>query len=149
MMTLMVYQKLFGKYLQNPMLPIKKQDKELTEQQEKFLEALFGEAKGNPKQAGEIAGYSPSSYPKVIKALKDEILERAEYSLAFNSAKAVKGLITALDDDGTTPGANIRMEAAKQILDRVGLVKREKVDVNAKVAHGIFILPPKDELNQA
>lgn len=131
------------------MIPEKKQTKELTEQQEQFLNALFGEANGNPKQAGEIAGYSPSSYPKVIKALKDEILDRAEYSLAFNSAKAVKGLVTALDDDGTTPGANIRMEAAKQILDRVGLVKREKVDINAKVAHGIFILPPKDELNKA
>jgi len=36
------------------------------------------------------------------------------------------------------------MEAAKQILDRVGIVKREKVDINAQVAHGIFILPPKD-----
>ena len=131
------------------MIPEKKQIKELTEQQEQFLEALFGEAKGNPKQAGEIAGYSPSSYPKVIKALKNEILDRAEYSLAFNSAKAVKGLVTALDDDGTTPGANIRMEAAKQILDRVGLVKREKIDVNSKVAHGIFILPPKDGISQA
>jgi hypothetical protein len=131
------------------MIPEKKQIKELTEQQEQFLNALFGEANGNPKQAGEIAGYSPSSYPKVIKALKNEILDRAEYSLAFNSAKAVKGLVTALDDDGTTPGANIRMEAAKQILDRVGLVKREKIDVNSKVAHGIFILPPKDGISQA
>ena len=131
------------------MLPIKRENKELTKQQEQFLEALFGEAKGNPKQAGEIAGYSPSSYTKVVKALKDEILERAEYSLAFNSAKAVKGLINALDDDGTTPGASIRMEASKQILDRVGIVKREKVDINAQVAHGIFILQPKDELNKA
>ena len=131
------------------MLPIKKENKELTKQQEQFLEALFGEAKGNPKQAGEIAGYSASSYTKVVKALKDEILERAEYSLAFNSAKAVKGLVNALDDDGTTPGASIRMEASKQILDRVGIVKREKVDINAQVAHGIFILPPKDELNKA
>ena len=131
------------------MLPTKKETRELTDQPVKFLDSLFGEANGNPKQAGEIAGYSPSSYPKVVKSLKDEILERAEYSLAFNSAKAVKGLVNALDDDGSTPGANIRMEAAKQILDRVGLVKREKVDINAKVAHGIFILPPKDELNQA
>jgi hypothetical protein len=131
------------------MIPEKKQIKELTEQQEQFLNALFGEANGNPKQAGEIAGYSPSSYPKVVKSLKDEILERAEYSLAFNSAKAVKGLVNALDDDGSTPGANIRMEAAKQILDRVGLVKQEKIDINSKVAHGIFILPPKDGINQA
>ena len=131
------------------MLPIKKESKELTEQQQKFIDALFGEANGSPKRAGEIAGYSPSSYSKVVKSLKDEILERAEYSLAFNSAKAVKGLVNALDDDGTTPGANIRMEAAKQILDRTGLVKKEKIDITGKVTHGIFILPPKDGTNQA
>ena len=131
------------------MLPIKKESKELTEQQQKFIDALFGEANGSPKRAGEIAGYSPSSYSKVVKSLKDEILERAEYSLAFNSAKAVKGLVNALDDDGTTPGANIRMEAAKQILDRTGRVTKEKIDITGKVAHGIFILPPKDGTNQA
>ena len=126
------------------MLPVKKQNKELTTQQKTFIDLLFGEANGNPKKAGELAGYSEHSYPKVIKSLKDEIIERAEYSLALHSAKAVKGLVDALDEDGMTPGANIRMEAAKQILDRVGLVKREKVDINAQVAHGIFILPPKD-----
>ena len=129
------------------MLPVKKQNKELTTQQKTFIDLLFGEAKGNPKKAGELAGYSEHSYPKVIKSLKDEIIERAEYSLALHSAKAVKGLVNALDEDGMTPGANIRMEAAKQILDRVGLVKREKVDINAQVAHGIFILPPKDGIN--
>ena len=131
------------------MLPSKKENKELTEQQQKFIDALFGEANGSPKRAGEIAGYSPFSYSKVVKSLKDEILDRAEYSLAFNSAKAVKGLVNALDDDGTTPGANIRMEAAKQILDRTGLVKKEKIDITGKMAHGIFILPPKDGTNQA
>tara|TARA_R100000995_G_C3378871_1_gene75134 strand:+ start:146 stop:541 length:396 start_codon:yes stop_codon:yes gene_type:complete len=131
------------------MLPSKKQNRELNTQQKTFIDFLFGEANGNPKKAGELAGYSEHSYPKVIKSLKDEIIERAEYSLALHSAKAVKGLINALDEDGTAPGANIRMEAAKQILDRVGLVKREKVDINAQVAHGIFILPPKDEINKA
>ena len=130
------------------MLPIKKENKELTKQQESFLEALFGEANGSPKIAGEIAGYAPSSYTKVVKAFKEELLERAEYSLAITSAKSVKGLVTALDDDGTTPGANTRMEAAKQSLDRVGLVKKEKIDITGKGAHGRFILPPKDGINQ-
>jgi hypothetical protein len=126
------------------MLPEKIQNKELTSQQKTFIGFLFGKAQGNPKKAGELAGYAPSSYPKVVKALKDEIVEQAEYSLALHSAKAVKGLVDALDEDGMTPAANIRMEAAKQILDRVGLVKKEKIDINAQVAHGIFILPPKD-----
>ena len=126
------------------MLPEKIQSKELTDQQKTFINVLFGKAEGNPKKAGELAGYAPSSYPKVIKALKDEIIERAEYSLALHSAKAVKGLVDALDEDGKTPGVNIRMEAAKQILDRVGLGKKEKIDINAQVAHGIFILPAKN-----
>ena len=129
------------------MLPEKKQSKELSTQQKTFINFLFGEAEGNPKKAGELAGYAPSSYPKVVKSLKDEILERAEYSLALNSAKAVKGLVDALDEDGKTPGVNIRMEAAKQILDRVGLVKKDKIDITGQVAHGIFILPAKDGIN--
>ena len=48
------------------MLPVKKQNKELTTQQKTFIDLLFGEAKGNPKKAGELAGYSEHSYPKVI-----------------------------------------------------------------------------------
>ena len=118
--------------------------KKLTEQQNTFLNALFGEANGIPKKAGEIAGYSEHSYPKVVKALKNEIIERAEEVMAAYSSKATMGLVRALDEDGSTPGANIRVEAAKQILDRVGLTKKEKVDINVKSVSGIFILPPKD-----
>jgi len=121
--------------------------KQLTEQQEKFLIALFGEAQGSPSKAAELAGYAPTSYANVVRSLKQEIIERAEGVLAMYSPRAAMGLVNALGEDGTTPAANIRMEAAKQILDRVGLVKREQIDVNAKVAHGIFILPPKDGTN--
>ena len=113
------------------MLPIKKENKELTEQQQSFISALFGEAQGNPKKAAELAGYAPTSYPNVVKSLKNNIVEKAEGILAMHSPKAVMGLVNALDEDGLTPAANIRMEAAKQILDRVGIVKREKVDINA------------------
>ena len=123
---------------------IPSQKKSLTESQEKFLDALFGEAQGNPRVAGELAGYSDHSYPKVLRNLKTEIVSRAENYLAVHSAKAATKMVQMLDEDGTTPHASIRMEAAKQILDRVGLVKREKIDINAKIAHGIFILPAKE-----
>ena len=118
--------------------------KELTDQQKSFLTALFGNAKGSPKKAGEIAGYSEHSYPKVIRALKDEIIQQAEEVMASYSPKATMGLVNALDEDGSTPNASIRVEAAKQILDRVGLTKKEKVDINVRSVSGIFILPPKD-----
>ena len=126
------------------MLTPQTQNKELSDKQKQFLKNLFGEAQGDPKTAAELAGYSPTSYPKVVQGLKDEIIERAESVLAAHSPKAAISMANAIDDDGSIPGANIRMEAAKQVLDRVGLVKKEKIDINAKVAHCIFILPPKE-----
>tara|TARA_R110000765_G_scaffold339043_1_gene429215 strand:+ start:69 stop:455 length:387 start_codon:yes stop_codon:yes gene_type:complete len=126
------------------MLLDKKEATELTEKQKIFLSALFGEANGEPRAAAEIAGYAPTSYPKVVQGLKNQIIERAETVLAAHSPKAALSIANAIDDDGSMPGASIRMEAAKQVLDRVGLVKREKLDINAKVAHGIFILPAKE-----
>ena len=123
---------------------LKTQEKSLTDTQEKFLDALFGEAQGNPKKAGELAGYSEHSYPKVLRNLKQEIVSRAENYLAVHSARAATKMVNMLDEDGTTPHANIRLEAAKQILDRIGVVKKDSLDINMKAAHGIFILPAKE-----
>ena len=120
------------------------QKKSLTDSQEKFLDALFGEAQGNPKKAGELAGYSDHSYPKVLRNLKQEIVSRAENYLAVHSARAATKMVNMLDEDGTTPHANIRLEAAKQILDRIGIVKKDQLDINMKAVHGIFILPAKE-----
>ena len=127
---------------------IKTPKKSLTEQQESFLDALFGEAKGDPKKAGELAKYSEHSYPKVLRNLRSEIVLRAENYLATHSAKAATKMVDMLEEDGTTPHASIRMEAAKQILDRIGIAKKEKVDINVKAMHGLFILPSKDAIKK-
>ena len=120
----------------------------MTDSQEKFLDVLFGEAKGNLKKAGELAGYSEHSYPKVVRNLKQDIISRAENYLATHSAKAATKLVGMLYEDGTTPHANIRLEAAKQILDRIGIAKKDQLDINMKALHGIFILPAKDKLDE-
>ena len=125
------------------------QKRSLTDTQEKFLDVLFGEAKGNLKKAGELAGYSEHSYPKVVRNLKQEIISRAENYLATHSAKAATKMVDMLDEDGTTPHANIRLEAAKQILDRIGIAKKDQLDINMKALHGIFILPAKEELKES
>jgi len=125
------------------------QKRSLTNSQEKFLDALFGEARGDPKKSGELAGYSEHSYPKVLRNLKSEIVSRAENYLATHSAKAAAKMVDMLDEDGTTPHANIRMEAAKQILDRIGIAKKEKIDINMQAVHGLFILPAKDKIKRA
>ena len=99
----------------------KTQKRNLTDMQEKFLDVLFTEAQGNPREAARIAGYSEHSYPKVIRNL---------------------------DEDGTTPQASIRLAAANSLLDRVGITKKDQLDINMKSLHGIFILPPKDGTNK-
>ena len=124
---------------------LKTQERNLTNSQEKFLDVLFGEARGDPRKAGELAGYSDHSYPKVLRSLKSEIVTRAENYLATYSARAATKMVDMLDEDGTTPHASIRMEAAKQILDRIGIVKKDQIDINMKAMHGLFILPPKEE----
>ena len=126
----------------------KTQKRNLTEMQEKFLDVLFGEAQGNPREAARIAGYSEHSYPKVIRNLKKEITELAETHLSTHSAKAATRLTNLLDEDGTTPQASIRLAAATSVLDRVGITKKDQLDINMKSLHGIFILPPKNGINK-
>ena len=60
------------------MLLDKKDSKELTDKQKTFLSVLFSDADGDPRKAAELAGYSPTSYPKVVQGLKNEIIEKAE-----------------------------------------------------------------------
>ena len=58
------------------MLLDKKDNKELTDKQKTFLSVLFADADGDPRKAAELAGYAPTSYPRVVQGLKDEIIER-------------------------------------------------------------------------
>jgi len=117
--------------------------KELTELQEKFLNALFGEAKGNYAKAMRIAGYAPSTNSHVIiQSLRSEIIERAELEMAANAPKAVMSMVGVLDDP-TAIGNREILSASQQVLDRVGLSKVEKLNVSSDKPIGLFILPEK------
>ena len=45
------------------------------------------------------------------------------------------------------PQANIKLQAAQTILDRVGLGKKERLDVTHNISGGIFILPEKQTID--
>ena len=122
--------------------------KKLNQYTGKVSRRFIRRSQRNLKKAGELAGYSEHSYPKVVRNLKQEIISRAENYLATHSAKAATKMVDMLDEDGTTPHANIRMEAAKQILDRIGIVRKDQIDINMKSLHGIFILPAKDNIDK-
>ena len=100
-------------------------EKKYTDKQLAFLDALMGEAGGNIRKAMDIA----------------EVIERASLMLAMNAPKAAFGIIGVLDDPSAM-GARNSISAAREILDRTGLVKKEQVEVTSQ-GGGVFILPPK------
>jgi hypothetical protein len=115
-----------------------------SEQQELFLDYLFGEAEGSPRKAAIMAGYTPGAVYSVVKNLRKQIIERAEQILAMHSAGAVFALGDALED-GTAPGLANRIVAAKEVLDRVGIVKHDKLEIKTDGVSPLFILPAKDK----
>ena len=51
-----------------------------------------------------------------------------------------------MNSETPIPQANIRLQAAQTILDRTGLGKTDRLDINHKVEGGLFILPAKEEV---
>ena len=121
-------------------------EKEITDKQADFLEALLGEARGNIRTAMDIAGYSKMiKTSEVVSSLREEITERAGLMLAMNAPKAAFGIVDVFDPSSL--GARNAISAAREVLDRTGLVKKEQVEVTGNTG-GIFILPPKTAANE-
>lgn len=113
----------------------------LTEKESLFLDALFNDANGNFRAAMDSAGYSKAEYPaRIIKRLKEEIIERAEYVLAANAPKAVLSMVNVIDDPSAL-GNRERLAASKEVLDRVGLVRTEKIE-HKGTPSAVVVLPP-------
>ena len=115
--------------------------RELTEKQQKLLAVLFDEAGGDIIAAKKLAGYSEgSSTSDIVKGLKEEILEATQMYMARNAPKAAMAMVGGLYDP-TELGIRDKMSAAKELLDRTGLIKTEKVQV--ETSGGVMLMPPK------
>jgi len=115
--------------------------RQLTEKQQKFLDVLFDEAGGDMVAAKKLAGYADTTpTTEIVKGLKEEILEATQMYMARNAPKAALAMTGALYDP-TELGIRDKMSAAKELLDRVGLVKTEKMEV--KTSGGVMLMPPK------
>ena len=112
--------------------------RELTEKQQSFLEHLV-ETQGDAKKAAELAGYK-SHYHHVVKTLKTEILELTQEVLANSAPRAAFKLVEIMDSSKPVIQANNKLAAAQTLLDRVGVTKVDKVDVNHTVISGIFLI---------
>ena len=119
-------------------------NRKLTDKQQLFLDNIL-ETQGDLKLSAELAGYSGNHY-QVIKSLKEEIVELASNVLAREAPKAAFKLVEVMTSDKPIPNINAKLQAAQTLLDRVGVTKQDKVEVNHNVSGGIFILPEKDSI---
>ena len=120
--------------------------RELTEKQQAFLTHLV-ETQGDAKKAAELAGYN-SHYHHVVKTLKSEILELTQEILANSAPRAAFKLVEIMESKKPIIQANNKLTAAQTLLDRVGVSKVDKVDVNHNVnSGGIFLMPDKAPLD--
>ena len=120
--------------------------RELTEKQQSFLNHLV-ETQGDAKEAAKLAGYS-SHYHHVVKTLKSEIIELTQEVLANSAPKAAFKLVEIMDSKRPVIQANNKLAAAQTLLDRVGVSKVDRVDVNNNVqSGGIFLMPDKKPLD--
>ena len=118
----------------------------LTEKQRLFLEVLFDDAGGDVVAAKKLAGYAPeSSTAAIVETLKDEIADKTRTYFARIAPRAAVSMANAMVDP-TELGIKEKMSAAKDLLDRAGLGKVDKVDVTS--GGGVFYLPPKEGSNE-
>jgi|TARA_R110002020_G_C16304809_1_gene773368 hypothetical protein len=120
--------------------------RELTTKQKIFLDELIDNG-GNVQQAVDKAGYAKTARSWLIPSLKNEIIERTKLHLAANSVKAANRIVEGLDSDGTLASSQMdtRLKAAGDILDRIGISKRQEIYTESKVLHGVVLIPAKKQ----
>jgi hypothetical protein len=120
----------------------------LTEQQQKFLDFLFmseeeGGAGGDFVAAKKLAGYHPTySTRAIVQSLKDEIEQAARDYFVQVAPRAAMKISGVMEKPAAHLSPREVLAAAKDLLDRAGLVKVDKIELGGN--GGIFILPPKD-----
>ena len=74
------------------------------------------------------------------------MIDLASNILAQSAPKAAFKLVEVMSSDEAIPQVNTKLQAAQTILDRVGLSKTDRLDVNHNVdvnSGSLFILPAK------
>lgn len=128
----------------------KEQQNDLTEQEKLFLSLLFETNEEgqccHPEQAKLMAGYDKKTpLLTIVRKLNKEILQRGDDFLAIHSPVAIAGLLSVMHNP-TEPGAKIRLQAIESILDRSGIVKKEKQEVAQDAPNYIFLIPNKTKI---
>lgn len=127
------------------MIKIKKLEDKLTDLEGLFLDNLFSDEYLDDAPAAAIAaGYSENTSSSQLKyKLTEHIVERTERYLANQGLKSAKNLVSIQDKPAQAGAANI-INSANSVLDRIGIVKKQKMELETNQQTAILILPSKN-----
>lgn len=123
------------------------EQKELTKQELLFMECLFdGQEMRNPDLAKKMAGYD-SSYPvlKIVRRISKELVQKCDDYLALYAPQGLRGLFDVINNP-TEPGSKVKLQAIIELLNRAGVVAKDKTEINQAAPNYIFYLPNKQEI---
>lgn len=123
----------------------KKRNRAYTPKQKKFLKLFAENEFTDAKNCAVKAGYK-GGYWQLIDSLKNDIKEISESILVGAAPHAAASLVNIMTADKPVPNAQNKLSAAKEVLDRSGVVKVDKSQVQHEVSGGVFLLPVKHEI---
>ncbi len=116
--------------------------RQLTDNQQKFLEVLFEEARGDFVKAKKLAGYSDTySTRHIVESLETEIADLTKRFISRVGVKAAYSMFEVMEDP-TALGNKEKMSAARDILDRGGFKAKDEIKIESDTP--LFILPAKN-----
>lgn len=117
-----------------------------TDLQKLFLELLFLEEYiDNPRAAATAAGYSTKTpITQIMLGLKEEIIKKTDEYIVLHAPKSARAVVDVLSNP-SQQGAKTKLEASGMILDRAGITKKERVEVEVKTTNAVLILPTKKD----
>lgn len=124
----------------------KKREREYTPKQKKFLKLYINNNFEDALDCAKKAGYSYTGGYKAIESLRDDIIEISRNLLLGAAPQAAMTFVESLTATGPIGPSREKLTAAKEVLDRVGIVKEEQVNHNHKVSGGLFVIPAKNDL---
>lgn len=85
---------------------------------------------------------------KVVARNRSVLADMAETEISLLAPKAVSTLRNAMDEDGTTPKGEIRLNAAKEAFDRIGVGAKYR-EVEQTAATPVILMPVKQVQQEA
>jgi transposase len=111
------------------------------ETQKKFLDLVISGM--TIRVAAEEVDYSVSYGYSLGTQFKEYILDGVQGLIYLSAVKAGNVVVSTMDADGKQPDGKLRLDAAKDVLDRAGLARQERLKLEIEEHQGVFILPAK------